>query len=69
MLDPRNDVLSELSAEEAVDGEVGGAVDDGAEPHNVVKYPGVGANIIGDAMLRKYDENLKFCIFLIWIFV
>ena len=53
MLDPSDDVLSELSAEEAVDGEVGGAVDDGAEPHNVVEYAGVGANIVRDAMLLK----------------
>ena len=45
LLDKSFDVLSELSAEEAVDGEVGGAVDDGAEPHNVVEYAVVGANI------------------------
>ena len=66
LLDPSDDVLSKLSAEETVDG---GAVDDGAEPHTVVEYAYVGANIIGDAMLLKYDENLKFCISLIWIFV
>ena len=53
LLDPSDDILSELSAEEAVDGEVGGAVDDGAEPHNVVEYPGVGPNVVGDAMLLK----------------
>ena len=53
LLDPSDDVLSELSAEEAVNGEVGGAVDDGAEPHNVVEYPGVGINIVRDAMRLK----------------
>ena len=53
MLNQSDDVLSEVSAEEAVDGEVGGAVDDGAEPHYVVEYPGVGANIVRDAMLLK----------------
>ena len=54
LLDRSDDVLSELSAEEAVNGEVGGAVDDGAEPHNVVEYAGVGANVVRDAMLLKY---------------
>jgi hypothetical protein len=54
LLDPSPDVLSELSAEEAVDGEVGGAVNDGAEPHNVVEYAGVGANVVRDAVLLKY---------------
>ena len=53
LLDPSDDDLSELSAEETVNGEVGGAVDDGAEPHNVVEYAGVGANIVRDAMLLK----------------
>jgi hypothetical protein len=54
LLDPSDDVLSEVSAEEAVDGEVGGAVDYGAEPHNVVEYPGLGANIVRDTMRLKY---------------
>ena len=53
LLDPSDDDLSELSAEEAVNGEVGGAVDDGTEPHNVVEYPGVGINIVRDAMRLK----------------
>ena len=53
LLDKSFDVLSELSAEEAADGEVGGAVDDGAEPHNVVEYAGVGANIVRDVVLLK----------------
>jgi hypothetical protein len=54
LLGPSPDVLSELSAE---DGEVGGAVDDGAEPHNVVEYAGVGDNVVRDAVLLKYCHS------------
>ena len=53
LLDPSDDILSELSTEEAVDSEIGGAVDDGAEPHNGVEYAGVGANIVRDVVLLK----------------
>ena len=41
--------VSELSAEKEVDGEVGGAVDHCAEPHNVVEYAGVGPHHVGYA--------------------
>ena len=51
------EVLSELLAEEAVDNEVGGAVDDGAEAHSVVENTGLGPNIVGDVMFLKYSEN------------
>ena len=45
--------VSELLAEEAVDDEVGGAVDDGAEPHYVVENTGVGPNIVGYVVFLK----------------
>ena len=41
----------ELSAEGAVDGEVGGAVDDSAEPHNIVENANVCPNCVGDLVL------------------
>ena len=49
---------SKLPAEEAVNGEVGGAVDDGAEPHDVEKYTGVGPNVERDAMLLKFKDKI-----------
>ena len=51
----RGDAATALRADAgaAGDGEVGGAVDDGAEPHNVIEYAGVGANVVRDAMRLK----------------